>query len=171
MRGERMSVVLDLAGNSMRVPGNVISTLRLMHCPSFVRSVRAAAFFTMIFLSMANGEARAANGLPRHLIPLSISSIHEGEIHMASNDRTPMAYFLDEWPADFDLTKLPSEAKDVVIAKVRATESTSSLGGREIPGVELSRDKLFVRIEILEVRLGGRGRRREIRSLFRRKRA
>jgi hypothetical protein len=34
---------------------------------------------------MANGEARAANGLPRHLIPLSISSIHEGEIHMVSS--------------------------------------------------------------------------------------
>ena len=48
MRGERKSVVLDLAGNSMRVPGNVISTLRLMYCSSFARSVRAAAFFTMI---------------------------------------------------------------------------------------------------------------------------
>jgi hypothetical protein len=143
-----------LAGNSMRLPGNVISRLRLMYCSSFARSVRAAAFFTMIFLSMANGEARAANGLPRHLIPVSIPSIHEGEIHTASNDRAPMAYFLDEWPADFDLTKLPSEAKDVVIAKVRATESTSSLGGREIPGLDLSRDKLFIRIKILEVRLG-----------------
>ena len=85
MRGERKSVVLDLAGNSMRVPGNVISTLRLMYCSSFAWSVRTAAFFTMIFLSMASGEARAANDLPRHLIPLSISSIHEGEIHMASS--------------------------------------------------------------------------------------
>jgi hypothetical protein len=122
----------------------------------------------MLFLLIANGGVWAANGLPRHVIPISpldqfvhrgfvradYFSIHGNKIHMASNDRTPMAYFLDEWPGDFDLTKLPSEAKDVVIAKVRATESTSSLGGREIPGLELSRDKLFIRIKILEVRLG-----------------
>lgn len=151
-----MSVVLDLAGDSNRVLGNVILMLRL-RCSWFARSPGMAAFFIMLFLSIANGDVWAANGLPRHVPSVLIFNMPGGEIHMAANDQAPMAYFLNELPADFDLTKLPSEARDVVIAKVRATESPSSLGGRDqsgIPPPGRSRDRLFTRIKILEARLG-----------------
>jgi hypothetical protein len=127
-----MSVVLDSSGNSTRGSGIVIP---LMFGSLSARPLRVAAFFTRLFLLIADGGVWAANGLPRHVIPISpldqfvhrggvrtdYFSIHGNRIHMASNDRAPMAYFLDQWPADFDLTKLSSEAKDVVIAKGRAS--------------------------------------------------
>jgi hypothetical protein len=165
-----MRVVLDLAGNLLRASGDAISRLRLTRCSWFAWSQGVVAFFTMLFLSIANGGVWATNGPPRN-VPTSRSdqlvhggfvradylSSHGDKIYMASNDRAPMAYFLDELPADFELTKLPSEAKDVVIARVRATEPPSSLGGRDqsgVPAAERPRDKLFTRIKILDVRLG-----------------
>src|SRR5215218_5751905 len=115
-----MSVVLDLAGNSMRLPGNVISTLRLMYCSSFARLPRVAAFFTMLFVSIANGEVSAVNDLRRHAQPVSIF-IHGSEIHMTSNDRAPMvspiSYFSDRMPDDAGFPSVPDGATGVVVAR------------------------------------------------------
>lgn len=126
-----------------------------------------AAIFTMLFLSIASGDPCAADGLSRH-VPALVLGIPGGEIHMVANDPAPMAYFLKELPADFDPTKLPKEAKDVVIAKVRATMAPASLGGRDQSGVAAPapRDQFFIRIRILEVRLGSASVDQEYEILF-----
>jgi hypothetical protein len=72
-------------------------------------------------------------------------------------DKTPIAYFLDQLRLDIDVSKLPSAARDVAIVRVRALEAPSSLGGRDqsgAPPTDLRRDKLFIRIRVLEVRSG-----------------
>jgi hypothetical protein len=142
-----------------------------MYCSSFARPPGAAAFFTMLFFLLANGAVWAADGLPRHVIPMSpldqvvhrgfvgtdYFSIHGNKIHMASNDRAPMAYFLDQLPSDSILAELPAEAEDIVIAKVRATRPPSSLFGRDEiggPPTQIPRDKFFIRIKILETLRG-----------------
>jgi hypothetical protein len=78
-------------------------------------------------------------------------------VQMAANYQPPLGYFLDELPADFDLSKAPSGAKEVSIARVRALEIPNWLGGRDQSGVSptnLPRDKFFIRMRVLEVRSG-----------------
>ena len=124
----------------------------------------------MLFLSLTNGGAWSTDELPRKVPTSPLDGLVGGgviradylsgpgdNIWMASNDRAATAYFLSELPADFEQAKLPSEAKDLVIARVRATEGTSSLGGRDqsgIPATRSPRDRLFIRVRVLEVRLG-----------------
>lgn len=163
-----MSVVLDSSEDSTRGSAFVIPLM----CGSLsARPLRVAAFFTMLFLLTANGGVWAADGLPWHVIPMSpldqvvhrgfvgtdYFSIHGSKIHMASNDRAPMAYFLDQLPSDSILAELPAEAEDIVVAKVRATRPPSSLFGRDEiggPPTQIPRDKFFIRIKILETLRG-----------------
>jgi len=75
-----------------------------------------------------------------------------------ARDKMPFAYFLEQVPGTIDAPDdLPNNAKDVVIAKVRLTESVSWLGGRDQSGERarnLPRDILFTRIKITETRRG-----------------
>jgi hypothetical protein len=131
---------------------------------------RAPAFLTIGFLSSATG-ASSGEDLARHVPPMTflgglgdprpastnIPKSDGSQVQMVANYRTPIGYFLDQLPADFDMSKVPSEARDVAIAKVRALESPSSLGGRDqsgTPPTKPLRDVLFIRIRVLEVRSG-----------------
>jgi hypothetical protein len=114
----------------------------------------------MIFVSMANGEARAANGLPRQARPVSIL-IHGSEIHMASNDQAPMvspiSYFSDRMPDDAGLPSVPDGATGVVVARVRLQEAPSYLGGLDQSGdppKNLEKDIFFTRLKISDVLRG-----------------
>jgi hypothetical protein len=65
-----------------------------------------------------------------------------------------LKYFLDAPPAAFDSAKLPPDARDIVIAKVRNLErSATYLLGRH--GESPSRDRFFMRVQIVDV-LSGR---------------
>jgi len=78
-------------------------------------------------------------------------------VHMVANDEPPLIYFFDHPPSDLDLTALPAESTDVVIAKVRATRPPVTLFGRdevEIPAMKMPRDKFFIRVKIEEVLRG-----------------
>ncbi|UWU95287.1 hypothetical protein [Bradyrhizobium sp. CB1015] len=77
---------------------------------------------------------------------------NEGSI--AVNYQPPLAYFLDELPADFDPATVPSGGKDIAVARVRALDSPVWLGNRDEAGAHRSRDKRFVRMRVLEVRSG-----------------
>ncbi|TGN86534.1 hypothetical protein EOW77_0018080 [Bradyrhizobium yuanmingense] len=77
-----------------------------------------------------------------------------GSLQMAANHKPPLAYFLDELPIDFDLSQLPKGAKEIVIARARALDIPVWLGKRDQSGVVPSRDKSFVRLQVLEVRRG-----------------
>ncbi len=71
--------------------------------------------------------------------------------------RSPLAYFLDELPADFGPSHVPNGAKEVTIAKVRALDTPVGLGKRDQSGVvpiQRSRDKSFIRVQVLEARIG-----------------
>ena len=71
---------------------------------------------------------------------------------MAANNQAPVAYFLDQLLTDIEASKLPSSARDVVIAKVRVLEHPSWLGKRH--SADLPRDVFFIRLRILDVRRG-----------------
>jgi hypothetical protein len=170
-----MRVVLDLAGNLPRLLGGVISMLRPMCCSLFARFSRAVAFFTMLLVSIANGEVSATSGLPRG--PVSFF-IHESEIHKVSNDQSPISYFSDRIPDDADLPKAPDGATGVVVARVRLQEPSVYLGGRDQSGeapISQPKDIFFTRIKIgdvlrgdasagqtLDVRFGQRGDKRRL---------
>jgi hypothetical protein len=64
---------------------------------------------------------------------LMLAFCHEGQAQMAI---APYAtqYFLDQPPSRADLATLPPNARDVIIAKVRLTQSVSYLGGRDQSG-------------------------------------
>ena len=66
---------------------------------------------------------------------------------------SPLAYFLDELPSELTLAGLPAEATNVVVAKVRATQTPTSLLGRHAT-LPLPRDRFFIRIKTLEVLRG-----------------
>jgi hypothetical protein len=170
-----MSVVSDLVGT--RVRGIVVSILQPMCCSSFARSRRAAALFTMIFLSVAASDLQAASGLVRHAPPASIFTQGNG-IHKVSNDQSPISYFSDRMPDDADLPKAPDGTTGVVVARVRLQEAPSYLGGRDRSGEvpkNQPRDIFFARVkindvlrgdasagQILDVRFGQRGDKRRL---------
>ncbi|MBR1187436.1 hypothetical protein [Bradyrhizobium sp. AUGA SZCCT0160] len=128
-----------------------------------------AAIGTTILMSIASG-ASVDSGLPRYAIQLpppehlraqgvAVTQNFDGRgnvIQMVANDRAPVAYFLDQLPSDLNLAGLPAEAKDVVVARVRAIMSPSSLSGRDQSGApaKLPRDRLFIRIKVMEVLRG-----------------
>jgi len=84
--------------------------------------------------------------------------LQEGNlVQMVASHQPPLAYFLDELPADFDLSQVPHGAKEVVIARARALDIPVWLGKRDKSGVvpiQRSRDKRLVRLRLLEVRSG-----------------
>jgi hypothetical protein len=126
-------------------------------------------FSALIFLLPA-AEARSGEGIAHHMAMIFMGqpddrgsvSTHSpksngSQVQMVANYQAPLGYFLDELPADFDLSKAPAGAKEVAIAKVRALETPSSLGGRDqsgAPPTDLPRDRLFIRMRVLEVRSG-----------------
>ncbi|MCP3369805.1 hypothetical protein [Bradyrhizobium cajani] len=76
---------------------------------------------------------------------------------MVANDQAPLAYFLDELPDGFDPSQAPNGAKEVAIARVRALDIPVWLGKRDQSGItptQRSRDRYFIRIQVLEVRSG-----------------
>ncbi|WFU15577.1 hypothetical protein [Bradyrhizobium sp. CB3481] len=170
-----MSMVLDLAGNFLRASGNVNSRRRLTCRSWFARSLRAVAFFTMLFVSIASGEVLATNGLPRQPVSLFI---HGSGIHKVSNDQSPISYFSDRMPDDADLPRAPDGATGVVVARVRLREASVYLGGRDQSGEapkDQPKDIFFTRIKIsdvlrgdasagqtLDVRFGQRGDKRRL---------
>jgi len=131
---------------------------------------QVATVVTTLFLTIST-QASAGESLSRYEIQMP-SPDHLGArtvagskdcdgcgsmIHMVANNQAPVAYFLDQFPTDLTLAGLAAEAKEVVIAKVRATESPSSLFGRDevgTPATQMPRDKFFVRIKLLEVMRG-----------------
>jgi hypothetical protein len=103
--------------------------------------------------------------LPGDRNPASINfpKHHGSQVQMVANYQTPLAYFIDQLPADFEAAKLPSDATDIVIAKVRAVERPVSLGDRDrshpadirrSDPADIRRDLLFIRIRILDVQRG-----------------
>jgi hypothetical protein len=93
----------------------------------------------MVFLAMIGGAVGA---------PLATTA----------QDKTPVAYFLEQMPDGIDAPdSLPSHARDVVIARVRLTEVVSWLGGRDQsgePARNLPKDIFFTRVKVTEVRRG-----------------
>jgi hypothetical protein len=81
---------------------------------------------------------------------------HGSNAQMASQDKPPIAYFLDRVPESLDSSTLPKTARDVVVARVRITSSPSYLGGRDQSGIRSPRPPyLFhARMKILNVRSG-----------------
>ncbi|WP_129268406.1 hypothetical protein [Bradyrhizobium betae] len=73
---------------------------------------------------------------------------------MAVNYQPPLAYFLDEFPNGFDPASMLHGEKEVAIARVRALDIPVWLGKRDQSGAQRSRDKSFVRMQVLEVRSG-----------------
>jgi hypothetical protein len=59
---------------------------------------------------------------------------HESCAQMATQDKPPIAYFLDRVPENLDISTLPKTARDVVVARVRITSSPSYLVGRDQSG-------------------------------------
>jgi len=72
-------------------------------------------------------------------------------------------YFLDEKPDSEDIQKLPSPARQVLIAKVKAL-STIYVGGRD--GVISSKDQFFARLRVLEIIFGDASEASEIGVFF-----
>ncbi|WP_158237600.1 hypothetical protein [Bradyrhizobium forestalis] len=76
---------------------------------------------------------------------------------MVANSQPPLAYFLDALPTDFDPAHIPNGVQETAIVRVRPLASPVWLGGRDqsgIPPKQHSRDKSFVRLQVLEVRSG-----------------
>jgi hypothetical protein len=137
------------------------------HCG--VPRLRIRMFSALIFLLPA-AEARSGEGIAHHMAMIFMGqpddrgsvSTHSrkgngSQVQMVANYQAPLGYFLDELPADFNLSKAPAGGKEVAIAKVRALESPSSLGGRDqsgAPPTDLPRDRLFIRMRVLEVQSG-----------------
>jgi len=71
-------------------------------------------------------------------------------------DKTPVAYFMDQPPADVDAPNyLPNDAQDVTVAKVRfdqGAEGVIWLGGRHCE--RCTNDIFGARLKIVEVRTG-----------------
>ena len=170
-----MRVVLNLTGNLLRALGNMISGPRLTRRLLFTRFPTAVAFFTMLFVSIADGEVSAASGLPRR----PVSFFVQGDaIHMVSNDQSPISYFADRLPDDADLPRAPDGATGIVVARVRLQEASVYLGGRDQSGEapkSQPKDIFFTRIKIidalrgdaslgqtLDVRFGQRGDKRRL---------
>jgi hypothetical protein len=126
-------------------------------------------FSALIFLLPA-AEAWSGEGMVHHIAmtlmgqpddgsPVSthVAKSNGSQVQMVANYQVPLGYFLDELPADFDLSKAPAGAKEVAIAKARALETSKWLGGRDqsgAPPTDRPRDKLFIRMRVLEVRSG-----------------
>lgn len=142
---ERMSLLLESAGDSTRMSRNLISIPSVvLMCGSLSgRALRLVAFFAMIFFLLSDGGAWAANGLPlrvfltshidqldrrgfvrgQHFIitDFDVPSRMGGESSVKSIQMKvldlPPAYFLLEQPADLSLAILPADAQNVVLAR------------------------------------------------------
>jgi hypothetical protein len=78
------------------------------------------------------------------------------QLSATERDKTPVAYFMDQPPADVDAPNyLPNDAQDVTVAKVRFDQGADGvfwLGGRHCEGCT---DDIFgARLKIVEVRTG-----------------
>lgn len=101
--------------------------------------------------------ALIGRSISQSLVDTSILDSFGSQVQMVANDKAPFAYFLDQPHLDIDVSKLPSAARDVAIVRVRALQTPSSRGGRDqsgAPPTDIPRDRLFIRIRVLEVRSG-----------------
>jgi len=131
----------------------------------FARSIAA------IILLLPATEMWAGEHAARHLAAMSLAGQVDGRepatanilrdeasrVQMVANYQAPLGYFLDELPADFDISKASNEAKDVAIVRVRVRQAPTWLGQRDQSGVgstELPRDRFFARIRVVEIRNG-----------------
>jgi hypothetical protein len=133
--------------------------------PLSILALSARGFLAMVALSTVTG-AFAGDGMrpktiqtaligpsiSQSLVSTNISENYRSQVQMVANHKTPTAYFLNQLDGDVDLSKLPSAARDVVVAKVRALESPSWLGERH--SANLPRDVFFIRLKVLDVRRG-----------------
>jgi hypothetical protein len=93
--------------------------------------------------------------LPIALIAIAISGAAVQAPHSATaaEPKMPVAYFLDQASDAADVpANLPSNAKDVIVAKVRFVEQAIWLGGRHCEGC--TNDIFFTRVKIVEVKRG-----------------
>jgi hypothetical protein len=138
--------------------------------PPSILALSARGILAMAVLSTVTGAfagdgmrpktiqtALIGHSISQGLVSTNISESYGSQVQMVANHKTPTAYFLDQLDGNVDLSKLPSAARDVVVAKVRALQSPSWLGERHssgIPPADLPRDVLFIRLKILDVRRG-----------------
>jgi hypothetical protein len=101
--------------------------------PLGLLALSASVFFVMASLPAVTG-AFAGDGMRPETIQTTLirRSLNEGlgstnisesygsKVQMVANHEIPTTYFLDKLDGDVDLPKLPSTARDVVVAKVRA---------------------------------------------------
>ena len=133
--------------------------------PLSILALSVRGFLAMVALSTVTG-AFAGDGMPpktiqtaligpsisQSLVSTNISENYGSQVQMVANHKTPTAYFLDKLDDDVDLSKLPTAARDVVVAKVRALKAPSWLGERH--SADLPRDVFFIRLKVLDVRRG-----------------
>jgi hypothetical protein len=81
---------------------------------------------------------------------------HESCAQMVTQDKPPIAYFLDRVPESLDSSTLPKTARDVVIAKVHLEDHPAYLIGRDQSGrpPPLPPYLFHARLKILEARKG-----------------
>ncbi|MGX4806288.1 hypothetical protein [Bradyrhizobium guangdongense] len=94
-------------------------------------------------------------GLIKLIFAVMMSLITLAQLSATERDMTPVAYFMDQPPADVAApTYLPSGAKDVIVAKVRLGQGldVAWLGGRHCEGC--TNDIFGSRIKIVEVLAG-----------------
>ncbi|WP_375411244.1 hypothetical protein [uncultured Bradyrhizobium sp.] len=81
---------------------------------------------------------------------------HESCAQMVTQDKPPIAYFLDRVPESLDSSTLPKTARDVVIARVRIEGRLTYLVGRDQSGTSppLPSHLFYARLKITDVRTG-----------------
>ena len=81
---------------------------------------------------------------------------HESYAQMMTQDKPPIAYFLDRVPEKLDVSTLPKAAREVVVARVRVEGRLAYLVGRDQSGrpPQLPPYLFYARLKILDVRSG-----------------
>src|SRR5882672_12358572 len=96
--------------------------------------------------------------LPIAFIAIFAMVVYAAPPKTAARGKMPVAYFLDQLPdATVEPGNLPSNAKDVIVAKVRLQERVIWLGGRDQSGEppkDIGNDIYFARVKITETRRG-----------------
>ena len=90
------------------------------------------------------------------VISVVLLNNHGSNAQMASQDKPPIAYFLDRVPESLDSSTLPKTARDVVVARVRVAGPPAYLIGRDQSGrpPPLPPYLYHARLKILDVRSG-----------------
>ena len=81
---------------------------------------------------------------------------HKSYAQVVTQDKPPIAYFLDRVPENLDISTLPKTARDVVVARVRIEGRLAYLVGRDQSGMPppLPPFLFYARLKIMDVRSG-----------------